>query len=103
MNAEHGRNYDIQKLVNWVFARSNARPTKIMISGEQWGGQDVGGLMGFTIPNTGADVRGYAFSMNTFATAMPMVPARALRGPLQPRHWQMDAQCRQRRSVVLCR
>jgi hypothetical protein len=73
MNAEHGGNYDIQKLVNWVFARSNARPTKIMISGEQWGGQDVGGLMGFTIPNI-SDVRGYAFSMNTFATAMPMVP-----------------------------
>ncbi len=73
MNAEHGRNYDIQKLVNWVFARSVARPTKIMISGEQWGGQDVGGLMGFTVPNIG-DVRGYAFSMNTFATAMPMVP-----------------------------
>ena len=74
MNAEHGRNYDIQKLVKWVFERSNARPTKIMISGEQWGGQDVGGLMGFTVPNTGAHVRGYAFAMNTFATAMPMVP-----------------------------
>ena len=74
MNAEHGRNYDIQKLVNWVFARSGARQTKIMISGETWGGQDAGGLMGFTVPNTGADVRGYAFSMNTFATALPMVP-----------------------------
>ncbi len=73
MNAEHDGNYDIQKLVNWVFDRSNARPTKIMISGEQWGGEDVGGLMGFTIPNIG-EVRGYAFSMNTFATAMPMVP-----------------------------
>jgi hypothetical protein len=74
MNAEHEGNYDIQKLVNWVFNRSNARPTKTMISGESWGGQDTGGLMGFTVPNTGADVRGYAFSMNTFATAMPMVP-----------------------------
>ncbi len=73
MNAEHGSNYDIQKMVNWVFDRSNARPTKIMISGEQWGGQDVGGLMGFTVPNV-SDTRGYAFSMNTFATAMPMVP-----------------------------
>jgi hypothetical protein len=73
MNAEHGGNYDIQKMVNWVFDRSNARPTKIMISSEPWGGQDVGGLMGFTVPNT-SDVRGYAFSMNTFATAMPMVP-----------------------------
>jgi hypothetical protein len=74
MNAEHGRNYNIQKLVNWVFSRSSARPTKTMISGELWGGEDVGGLMGFTVPNTGADVRGYAFSMNTFATALPMVP-----------------------------
>ncbi len=74
MNAEHGRNYDVEKLVNWVFTRSAARPTKTMISGESWGGQDVGGLMGFTLPNTGADVRGYAFSMNTFATALPMVP-----------------------------
>jgi len=74
MNAEHGRNYDVQKFVKWVFERSNARDTKIMISGEQWGGQDAGGLMGFTVPGTGADVRGYAFSMNTFATAMPMVP-----------------------------
>src|SRR3954468_8293259 len=73
MNAEQGRNYDVQKMVNWVFSRSNARTTKTMITGEQWGGQDVGGLMGFTIPNTGSAVRGYAFSMNTFITAMPMV------------------------------
>jgi hypothetical protein len=70
MNAEQGRNYDIQKMVNWVFTRSDARPSKIMISGPQWGGQDVGGLMGFTNSNPG----GYAFSMNTFITAMPMVP-----------------------------
>jgi hypothetical protein len=74
MDAELGRNYDVQKMVNWVFTRSDARNTKIMISGEQWGGQDVGGLMGFTVPNTGSTVRGYAFSMNTFITAMPMVP-----------------------------
>ena len=74
MNAEHGGNFNIQKLMNWVFTRSIARPTKTMISGETWGGQDAGGLMGFTVPNTGADVRGYGFSMNTFATAMPLVP-----------------------------
>jgi PEP-CTERM motif len=70
MNAEQGRNYDIQKMVNWVFTRSDARPSKIMISGPQWGGQDVGGLMGFTNSNPGD----YAFSMNTFITAMPMLP-----------------------------
>lgn len=73
MNAEQGGNYDIQKLVNWVFDRSSARPTKVMISGEPWGGQDVGGLMGFNIPKL-SENRSYAFSMNTFATALPMVP-----------------------------
>jgi hypothetical protein len=73
MNAEHGRNYDVQKMVNWVFDRSDARPDKIMVTGT-WGGQEVGGLMGFTRPNTGSDVQGYAFTMNTFLTAMPMVP-----------------------------
>lgn len=74
MNAEQGRNFDIQKMVNWVFSRSSARNTKIMITGQQWGGQDVGGLMGFTIPGATNPIRGYAFSMNTFITAMPMVP-----------------------------
>jgi hypothetical protein len=74
MNAEQGRNYDVQKIVSWVFSRSNARNTKIMITGQQWDGQDVGGLMGFTIPGSTSPVRGYAFSMNTFITAMPMVP-----------------------------
>jgi hypothetical protein len=72
MNAEHGGNYDVQKFVKWVFDRSNARPTMLMIPGQKWDGEDVGGLMGFTIPN--ATQRGYAFSMNTFATAMPLVP-----------------------------
>ncbi len=73
MNAEHGRNFDVHKMVNWVFDRSNARPDKIMVEGT-WGGQEVDGLMGFIRPNTGADVQGYAFSMNTFLTAMPLVP-----------------------------
>jgi hypothetical protein len=73
MNAEHGRNYDIQKMVNWVFDRSDARPDKIMVTGT-WGGQEVDGLMGFIRPNTGSDVQGYAFSMNTFLTALPLVP-----------------------------
>ncbi len=73
MNAEQGGNYNVHKLVNWVFDRSTARPDKIVVSGT-WGGQEVDGLMGFIRPNTGNDVQGYAFSMNTFLTAMPMVP-----------------------------
>ena len=41
MNAEHRSDYNIHKLLNWVFDRSSARPTKNMISGEPWGGKDV--------------------------------------------------------------
>jgi hypothetical protein len=44
-----------------------------MISGEPWGGEDVGGLLGTTRANTSNPVQGYAFAMNTFANAMPVV------------------------------
>jgi hypothetical protein len=73
MNAEHGRNLNVHKYLEWVFARSAARPDLIMISGEKWGGQDVGGLMGGMRPNR-PDVEGYAFAMNTYGQAMPVVP-----------------------------
>jgi hypothetical protein len=73
MNAEHGRNLNVHKYLEWVFSRSAARPDLIMISGEQWGGQDVGGLMGGMRPNR-PDVEGYAFAMNTYGQAMPVVP-----------------------------
>jgi hypothetical protein len=73
MNAEHGRNYNVHKYLDWVFSRSAARPDLIMISGEKWGGQDVGGLLGGMRPNT-SNVQGYAFAMNTYANAMSVVP-----------------------------
>jgi len=73
MNAEHDRNLNIHKYLDWVFSRSTARPDIIMISGEQWGGQDVGGLLGGMRPNT-SNVQGYAFAMNTYANAMPVIP-----------------------------
>jgi len=71
MNAEHGRAYKVEKLVQWVFERSKARPTMIMIS-DTWEGRDVHGLMGFTKPEN--PEQGYAFTMNTFASAWPLVP-----------------------------
>jgi hypothetical protein len=73
MNAEQGRNFNVHKYLDWVFSRSAARQDLIMISGQPWGGQDVGGLMGGMRPNT-SNVQGYAFVMNTYATAMPVVP-----------------------------
>jgi hypothetical protein len=73
MNAEHDRNLNIHKYLDWVFSRSAARPDLIMISGETWGGQDVGGLLGGMRPNQ-PNVQGYAFAMNTYANAMPVIP-----------------------------
>jgi hypothetical protein len=74
MNAEHGRNFNIHKMLDWVFSRSAARPDIIMISGEQWGGQDVGGLMGGMRPCCSDPVQGYAFAMNTYVDVMAVVP-----------------------------
>jgi hypothetical protein len=74
MNAEHGRNFNIHKYLDWVFSRSAARPDIIMISGEQWGGQDVGGLMGGMRPCCTNPVQGYAFAMNTYVDVMAVVP-----------------------------
>ncbi len=73
MNAEHGGNYNVPKYLDWVFSRSAARPDLVMVSGEQWGGEDVGGLLGTVRPNTSNPVQGYAFAMNTYANAMPVV------------------------------
>jgi len=71
MNAEHNRRYDVRKLLQWVFVRSDARPTMIMIA-NTWEGRDVHGLIGFTKQEN--PEQGYAFTMNTFATAWPIVP-----------------------------
>ncbi len=72
MNAELDRDYDLDKIINWCFERSVARPDMIMIA-ERWAGHDVHGLYG----SRREDERGgggYAFAMNTFVTAWPIVP-----------------------------
>jgi hypothetical protein len=74
MNAEHGRNFNVHKYLDWVFSRSAARPDIIMISGQQWGGQDVGGLMGGMRACCSNPTQGYAFAMNTFLDVIPVVP-----------------------------
>jgi hypothetical protein len=64
MNAELGRNYDVEKLVNWCFAgdSSSRGPWGAVIG--RWGDYDVSGLIG--------DVN-RVFLMNTFDTAGPLV------------------------------
>jgi len=65
MNAEHGKNYDLDKVINWCFNPSYNRPGFGMIS-DTWGGYDVHGLLGA--------INSYGFSMNTYAQASAMIP-----------------------------
>lgn len=67
-NAEQGGNYPVETFVRWCFGVSNARPGWGMISGE-WDGIRVDGLIGSL-----TDQEGYAFAMNTFVWAEPLVP-----------------------------
>ncbi len=67
MNAELGTNYDVQKIVEWLFSQSYERPWGT-IQGS-WGGYPVDGLVGeVDYPN------GYAFAMNTFEQIGCLVP-----------------------------
>ena len=68
MNGELGRKYDVHKLLTWCFDESKARPGWGTIA-EDWGGYSCHGLVGSI-----TDGGGYAFSMNTFASAGALVP-----------------------------
>jgi len=107
MNAELGRDYDVETFVRWCFGPAHARAGWEMIVGE-WGGLRVDGLMGSL-----TDLGGYAFAMNTFATAEALVPivrydprfaraigkwmlhaannARLFYSPYHPEDWQSSA------------
>jgi hypothetical protein len=68
INGELGRKYDVHKLLTWCFDESKARPGWGTIA-ENWGGYSCDGLVGSI-----TDGGGYAFSMNTFASAGALVP-----------------------------
>ncbi len=68
MNAEMGRHYDVDKMLNWCFGISDCRGGWGVVLGN-WGGYDCAGLAG-SVDNRG----GYAFAMNTFAEAGALVP-----------------------------
>jgi hypothetical protein len=75
MNAELGRSYDLGKIINWCFDQSSVvRPDMGVISAS-WAGHDCHGLAGgINRPPARKAGGGYAFAMNTFAMAWPMVP-----------------------------
>ena len=66
MNAELGRNYDTEKLVNWCFAGDTpARGGDWGAVVGRWGDFEISGLIG---------AKDRVFLMNTFDTASPLVP-----------------------------
>lgn len=71
MNAEHGTDYDVKKILDWTFEGCKAADgrTGWGVIAERWGDYDVHGLQGSI-----TDGGGYAFLMNSFDMAWPLVP-----------------------------
>jgi len=71
LNAQHDGDYDFHSILDWTFDGAfgeNSRNGWGVIS-ESWGDYDVHGLQGSIIHNGG-----FAFLMNTFDMAWPLVP-----------------------------
>ncbi len=68
MNAELGRTYDVDRLLNWCFGISDCRGGWGVMVGN-WGGYDCDGLLG-SIDNR----CGYSFAMNTYVQAGALLP-----------------------------
>jgi hypothetical protein len=71
LNAEHGTNYDVTKLLNHTFDGCQSKDGRYGwgVIAEKWGDYDVSGLQGSI-----TDGGGYGFFMNSVAMAWPLVP-----------------------------
>ncbi len=70
MNAELGRAYNVNKMIDWCFGTGTGAVRRGWgVIADQWGGFDVYGLSGSI-----TDLGGYAFAMNTFETVGALVP-----------------------------
>lgn len=71
LNAEQGTNYDVTKMLNWIFDGCQNKDGRYGwgVIAEKWGDYDVSGLQGSI-----TDGGGYAFFMNSVAMAWPLVP-----------------------------
>ncbi len=71
LNAEHGTHYDLHQILDWTFEGCKAADgrTGWGVIAERWGNFDVHGLQGSI-----TDGGGYAFLMNSFDMAWPLVP-----------------------------
>jgi hypothetical protein len=90
MNRQHGRSFNVKKLMNWIFSRSNeklpsvpsfstnVRP-EVGVLAESWGTYPVYGLWGGKNPWAHgqpycSSCTGYAFYMNTISQAVTLAP-----------------------------
>jgi hypothetical protein len=71
LNAEQGSNYDVTKLLNWIFDGCQNKEARYGwgVIAERWGDYDVHGLQGSI-----TDLGGYGFFMNSVVMAWPLVP-----------------------------
>ncbi len=71
LNAEQGTNYDVNRLLNFIFDGCQSKDGRYGwgVIAEKWGDYDVSGLQGSI-----TDGGGYGFFMNSVAMAWPLVP-----------------------------
>jgi hypothetical protein len=71
LNAEQGTNYDVTKMLNWIFDGCQSKDGRNGwgVIADKWGDYDVSGLQGSI-----SDGGGYGFFMNSVAMAWPLVP-----------------------------
>lgn len=69
MNAEVGTQFDVQKMLHWTFDGTAICRAGWGVLAGKWNGIDISGTVGSTV-----DHGGYAFLMNTFDAAWPLVP-----------------------------
>ena len=69
INAEQGKEYDVNKMLQWSFdGTAVCREGWGVLTGN-WNGFDISGIVGSTV-----DHGGYGFLMNTYDAAWPLVP-----------------------------
>ncbi len=69
INAEQGKDYDINKMLGWSFDGTPICREGWGVLLGNWNGIDISGIVGSTV-----DHGGYGFLMNTYDMAWPMVP-----------------------------
>lgn len=69
MNAEQGTDFDVSKIMEWTFDGTSVCRQGWGVLVGNWNGFDISGIVGSTV-----DHGGYGFLMNTFDTAIPLVP-----------------------------